>query len=325
MSDPVRVREADVGRRLDVWRGLVSDAFVPLDARATDPASFRGGVIRSGTLGDVLVSEVSSDAQIVCRTRRTIDRGDPDVYKLGIQLRGRGVLAQDGREAVLRPGDFALYDTTRPYRLAFGEPFRTLVLMFPRTLLDFGPQRMGRLTAVRIPGREGLGAAVSPFLTRVARDADALDGQGAARIGGNALALLTTVFAQVLDRETEVPSEDRRAALAARIEEYAEEHLTDPGLTPDRIADAHHISVRYLHRIFEPGGVTVAGWIRARRLERARRDLADPLLDSLPVSAIGARWAMVDASQFSRLFRNAYGVTPTAHRAARNGRSADGR
>ncbi|WP_189145366.1 hypothetical protein [Streptomyces lacrimifluminis] len=41
-------------------------------------------------------------------------------------------------------------------------------------------------------------------------------------------------------------------------------------------AACHHISVRYLHRLFPPQGITVSAWIRQRRPERCRRDLADP-------------------------------------------------
>ena len=50
----------------------------------------------------------------------------PDVRRRGI-----GIIAQDGREARLMPGDFACYDSTRPYTLNFDSSFEQLVLHMP--------------------------------------------------------------------------------------------------------------------------------------------------------------------------------------------------
>ncbi len=41
-----------------------------------------------------------------------------------------------------------------------------------------------------------------------------------------------------------------------------------PQLSPAAVAAAHHISLRSLHQLFHDEGLTVAGWIRQRRLER---------------------------------------------------------
>jgi AraC-like DNA-binding protein len=80
------------------------------------------------------------------------------------------------------------------------------------------------------------------------------------------------------------------------------------------IAAAHQISTRYLHKIFHDQGLTVAGWIRQRRLERCHRDLADPVLRSHPIHAIATRWGFSDSAHFSRLFRAAYGTSPRDYR-----------
>ena len=37
--------------------------------------------------------------------------------------RGVGGVVQDGRETLIRPGEFAIYDTTRPYELQFDGAF----------------------------------------------------------------------------------------------------------------------------------------------------------------------------------------------------------
>ncbi|WP_253915738.1 helix-turn-helix domain-containing protein [Streptomyces sp. NRRL S-31] len=85
-----------------------------------------------------------------------------------------------------------------------------------------------------------------------------------------------------------------------RVQAYIDQHLTDPDLTPDAIARAHHISVRYLHKLFELEDITVSRWIQQRRLEQCRRDLARRHAAGLTIAAIAHRWGFISASHFSR-------------------------
>jgi AraC-like DNA-binding protein len=77
----------------------------------------------------------------------------------------------------------------------------------------------------------------------------------------------------------------------------------------EAVARAHRISVRYLHKILQPREVTLSAWIRRQRLERIRRDLANPLLADRTVSAIAARWGVLDGTHVSRALKAEYGRT----------------
>lgn len=65
---------------------------------------------------------------------------------------------------------------------------------------------------------------------------------------------------------------------------------------------------------FHAEGHTVAGWIRERRLEQCRRDLAEPHLATRPINAIAARWGFASPAHFSQAFRNTYGLSPRQFR-----------
>ncbi|WP_436757370.1 helix-turn-helix domain-containing protein [Streptosporangium sp. V21-05] len=99
-----------------------------------------------------------------------------------------------------------------------------------------------------------------------------------------------------------------------RVTAFIEQHLDDPGLSPSAIAAAHNVSVRYLHRLFQPQGVGVAGWVRRRKLERCRADLADPSKRAVPVRLIGARWGFPNEAHFNRTFSAAFDISPAAYR-----------
>jgi AraC-like DNA-binding protein len=103
-----------------------------------------------------------------------------------------------------------------------------------------------------------------------------------------------------------------------RVRQFIDANLDDIGLTPEAIAAAHFISLRTLQRLFADQDLTVACWIRNRRLEKCRDDLRNPLLAKQSVQAIGARWGFTDQAHFSRAFRRTYGMTPRSCRAERH-------
>jgi AraC-like DNA-binding protein len=103
------------------------------------------------------------------------------------------------------------------------------------------------------------------------------------------------------------------------IHSFIEHNLGDAQLSPAAVAAVHHISLRYLHRLFERQGITVGSWIRHRRLERCRRDLAEPQLSARPIHAVGARWGFRHAADFNLAFRAAYGMPPGDYRQRTNG------
>ena len=297
-----------IAQEFHEFRHAVSSSYVPLRVTSDAPGRFRGS-IRALDLDQLHVSEVTARTHVVERTPELIARGGRQYFKLSLQLSGTGLLAQSGREARLMQGDIAIYDTEQPYTLVFDDDFRMLVLMFPQALLDLPADSVRQLTAVRFRGGTGVAGIIEPFLRRMADGMDALAGPTGPRLGRNALDLVATMFVAELG----APRAHER--LASRIRAYIDEHLGDPGLGPAQIAAAHYISTRHLHGIFHEQGESVAALIRARRLERSRLDLLNPLMRDQMIGKIAARWGFVDAAHFSRLYRAAFDESPRNTRA----------
>ncbi|GAA5228310.1 helix-turn-helix domain-containing protein [Paeniglutamicibacter antarcticus] len=294
------------------WKSLVSNAFVPLHSEPVRPGNFAGSI--AGTqLGPVGVMEVAATAHVIRRTDDLMASGDEPQFKLNLQLSGHGLLLQEGRETLLRPGELAIYDTQRPYTLLFEKDFRTLVLMFPQKQLGLPVSEVGELTAVGLGAQHPVGRAITPFLSQLAGMLPQLQGPVGHRLAANAVDLLSTLLASELHErdehlEGEIPRQLRR------IQGHIDANLADFELCPRSVAAAHYMSLRSLHMIFEDSGHTVAEWIRTRRLEHCCRDLLDPFQQKVLVGSIGARWGLPDAAHFSRIFRAAYGCSPSAYR-----------
>jgi AraC-like DNA-binding protein len=311
----VLIRTSDVppAYRYDAWRSIVCDTLGPLDFRS-DPDVPLSGEIEAGHLGPVNVGGVqTSTPHSVHRTPGLIRRGSAELYRVVLAMSGNPRLEQDGRAAQLRPGEFAIYDFARPYELAYDSAVQLAVFGFPRDLLALPPDSAGQVTAVPIAA-DGTGALASHVLRRVALDLETYRPASAARLAPVLMDLVTTAVAERAGQAELLPAESRERTLLLRIHAFIEQHLGEADLSPGIVAAAHHVSVRYLHRLFEAQDTTVAAWIRRRRLERCRRDLADPAFGAVPVSAVAARWGIADPAHFSRLFRRAYGLPPAEYR-----------
>jgi AraC-like DNA-binding protein len=299
--------------RLDDFlaHNVLNPLDVRIDARHDPRARIRRG--RAGTVD--ITSVADGPPHQAFRTPRLIRASDGEQFKIHVVLGGRAVRAQDDRAAELTPGDFALVDLSRPcWGAELGDVHECVAVRFPHSALPFRDDELARVTAVPISGRDDLGASISSLARHLGRHPEGCGSTDGARLATALIDLLTVALAQRLDRIATIAPDTRRRALLTNVQSFIDQRLADPDLSPGVIAAANHISLRYLHKLFETQEATVAAWIRQRRLERCRRDLLDPALSDWSVSAIAARWGLMDATHFSRSFRAAYGLPPTEFR-----------
>jgi AraC-like DNA-binding protein len=317
MSTLIQMDHVPVADRIDFFREMTTAVWVPMECRPDLDADYRA-VFRASGLGPMQVVVMDVMPTTVHRTPQLISQADPDMLKMLLVCGGgASAVAQGGQQARLSPGEFALYNTRRPYEVRCGvddEPTQLLTFMFPPSLLPLSPGRLRDLAAVRIPATAGVGELTSQFLLQLARNIDSYTPADAARLSTAALEILAARLAHELDNRDWGTPETRRHALLTAVQGFIQQHLGDPELSPAAIAAAHHMSLRSLHQLFHEEGLTVAGWTRRRRLECCRRDLSDPALAARPVAAIAAKWGFSSASDFSRAFRAGHGVPPAEYR-----------
>ncbi|MEU1367724.1 helix-turn-helix domain-containing protein [Streptomyces sp. NPDC005803] len=243
------------------------------------------------------------------RGHRLIARDSGDYLFVGVRGGREAPSVQTAADVLLGPGDVCFYDAHHPPTLDFPEHVRTKVFLVPRELLRLEESDVHRLARVPVTRDSWLGTLVSPLLSDLAVAASAARPPLGAKLAWHAVNLLTTLATEQLDRDT-TGTPDAQSPLVPGILEYIDLHLADTDLSPEVIARAHHISVRYLHKLFESEGRTVGQWIRRRRLEECRRDLTLRARGNRTIAAVAGRWGFTSATHFSRVFRAAYGVSP---------------
>lgn len=294
-------------RRRGLWREALSRTFGAVDM--TVPDEVHSGSIRTTPLGRLQAVTVDGDCLSARRTQRLVAQGHEDEYVV-VKLLETGVarLEQDGREALLGPGDIFVYDMARPVRLSLPRTFRTKSLVLPRDVLGLSESELAHITASPLGPDTPLGGLLSPFLAGLVDGAGTYPPRTSELIARNIVDLIGVLADEVPGRtSTDTPGGNR--ALLLRIQAFIDRHLADPDLTPHAIAGAHHISLRYLHKLFESEDATVGRWIQRRRLEQCRRDLARHV-NGATIAAVAHRWGFTSAAHFSRAFRAAYGMSP---------------
>ncbi len=302
-----------LSQRLPYWRDLVCDTFVELTCEAASPLDFSGS-IKTRDCGQVRYTQVRSCRHQVVRDKRRIAGSNFDHFLLSLQLRGRGTLVQGGRTATLEPGDFAVYDVTKPYHLRFDDAFEQLVIQLPRDEIVSRLFNIEDLTGLRVSGQTGLGRLASSLIVQLASQLDALAPEHLARAQSSAVDLVAHALAKDTDKNSTRRSESQERTLR-RILQFIEDNLSEQELTCEAVAAANGLSERYLRKLFQSKGQTVSGWIWAQRLDRAKQAIANPLSRHRSISAIAYDWGFKDAGHFSRAFKARFGMSPRDLRA----------
>jgi len=290
-------------RSVSEWAEACSKAFVPLSVHCVAPR-FTARLDQAELASGVSVTRVASGASAVSRGAGVIARNPREDLLVSVHGSGRGSVEQHGRVAGLGSGRAAAYDASVPYVLRFPVRMSELVLQVPRRVVARSGNAFDDLTAKVLPESASLTALTSLMAAisatggtpRTPAEADLL-----------AEATITLLRGTLLPDGRPATTRIDTRAVEVAMRSYVERHLTDPGLTVDRLAAVHHVSVRLVHKIFSESAETPAAYIRRKRLAHSRR----LLLDGGTVSSAAMRSGFIDADTFTRAFKREYGVPPS--------------
>lgn len=244
-------------------------------------------------------------------------------HLLIINIEGPGTFVSGESMFTLEAGDLLLLDGHFPLRReAPGR--RNIWVHFPRGAEPGKVPRQKPAGPCLINGRDGMGTLLRELICAllIAKGPFCRREEEAARDA--LLNLVEAAYCARRDRcrlqrnEPEISSDGTPEApwRWRMLVECIEAQLSDPALSPASVAAMRGISTRHLHRLFRQAGMSFCSFVRERRLQRCRDDLADPRFDGLALTEIAYRWGFSDSSHFSRCFRSAFGCTAREFRAA---------
>ncbi|MGW2373462.1 MULTISPECIES: helix-turn-helix domain-containing protein [Kitasatospora] len=280
------------------WEAQVDEEY-PAPAFAPGAAGDFRISVRAVKVHDLVIADVRG-ASITGTNRGTPGDHDDRVLMHVVRPRLRSFSRSRASEVVGRAGNLMLQRGGLPASEEAGR-MSAKVLIMPASVL--GPLIRDRLVTGSVASAEA-----RLLLAHMSLVSEAFAGltPGGARAAHDALIELVK---GLLRGQADSTEPQPALVLAQAAKELVDRRVADAELSPSMLASELNVSLRTLHRAFAAAGESVAAYVRRRRLEQARSQLAE-LTGQSSVSEIAAQWHFADSSHFIRAFKRQYGQTP---------------
>lgn len=299
----------DGAARAEAWRDALGRVCLPVGT-LPEPQQLQGAI-------SCLVSPMGLEFSLVESDPQEISGRYPNqeaAIWLALMLEGEAVLSNDQRRFNVRPGEVIYGTTGEDATLTYSTPFRQLFVKIPRVALSPRLVAPLNLKLGHFPAKSGIRHVLVGILGSLT---EVMDSIGQEDLRAIELSVTECLIASLADEKAVFGlggAAGARAAHLQRICQTIETMLSEPDLSPARVAEEHGVSLRYMQKLFTASGTTFGNYVRTRRLERCRADLISPLHAQLSISEICFRWGFNGSAHFSRTFRNQYGMSPREYR-----------
>ena len=295
-----------VQQRLHVWTAALDPLRLRPELASGAPplyATLAGGLTSRG----VGLARIASSPQTLAHVCTQAER-----FWLALHQSGAASWTSEGGEVHrLQPGDIVYGSASAEARVVYQTDFRQFRVSLPGEALKSRLRQGGGVAPGLLSGQSGMGRLLGGTLGGLA---DALDTLSDDEIAPVELSLAELVASSLAARREEGAHSNTQAATLRRVCQFIEGALSDPELTLAAVAAHEKISERLVQKVFEGIGLSFTTYLRQRRLERCRADLANRQYGHLSISDICFRWGFNDAAHFSHCFRDRYQMSPRQFR-----------
>ena len=290
------------------WQAAMQKVF--LSVQCSDENDFHGEVTYfKSHMGVEFVNLVGSPQTLIGNYTEVSES-----LWIAILVEGEASLKINHNDLVFGPGSI-LYGSCGNIDhicLKMETHFRILTIEIPNTAFY---KRLVNPLSIRagvITSQAGVSKVLYAFLQAVSEEIDDMTSRSFRSLD----VALTELFLTSLGENISLNNFSNHANAHAfqRICDYIEEHLDDDSMSLNTVSDLNGVSERYIQKLFQEAGFKFSHYVRDRRIDLCKRDLANLNYQNLSISEICFRWGFNDLAYFSRVFSKQMGVSPRAYR-----------
>jgi len=305
-------------QQIQSWSDALTNLCGPFDIDPMKASSFEGRINHT-TVSTLKLCQIEASQHRLSHKASRATIGAHPFVKILFQTHGISHFEQGGRRIELMPGDCLAYDVSCPHTIVNPTLTRHEVVIVPKQLLQERGFRLAKMSPCKLSARTGTGRIAYDFVHAAFDEASKLSPNNAI---GVADALIDLLLLPLRDPDGlfDRGGFDRAGpeAMYVRAQFFIREHLRDPDLCIDRISATLGCTKRYLHMLFSDRGTTISDYIRHARLQHCRQELETQA--GKTITDVAFSWGFSSSSHFSRVFREYFGVAPSAiHRAQQGG------
>ncbi|MGW4995734.1 AraC family transcriptional regulator [Streptomyces mirabilis] len=257
---------------------------------------------------DVAIMRQTSSGICHIRTERHALRDAPERVAFVVHQGGPGVYEHAGVDHQLRRGGIYVTDMCAPFRYARPGSGTAQIVQIERSAVHVTAEQVQ--DASRRLESSPLAVLFHYHILGLNAAAESVSSSHvAAPVAATTVQLAQCLLLHAAGITNSASRDALQATLIERMRLYVQVNYARPELNAELVADEHHVSSRYLFRLWSSQPQTFTEMIISTRLEAARRMLATQ--PQLSVAAVAHRCGFRNVSHFGRRYRAAYGQTPT--------------
>jgi AraC-like DNA-binding protein len=223
-----------------------------------------------------------------------------------LDMQGRGTLR-------LAPGDLVICRPEFAGEWTIDRPYTTAALHIDERLFRrYVPNPMDLVGCnLELP------SAVNDILTRIMDTSLAMAREGRFGTTGRSLACSFLHMLALTPRVRMTEDREERCAVefrGAQIKAFIQENYSKPGLSTEDIAQHLEITPRYVQMALASEGLTPSEYLKACRLQAARRLLSSAAFVDRSITEIAFECGFTSSAYFSTEFRKRFGESPRRFR-----------
>jgi AraC-like DNA-binding protein len=257
---------------------------------------------------EIAIMRQTSSGICHIRTERHAQRDAPERVAFVVHHGGAGVYEHAGVDHPLRRGGIYVTDMSAPFRYERPGSGTAQILQIERSAVHVSAEQVR--DASRRLESSSLAVLFRHHMLGLIGSAEAMwPSKLAAPVASTTLQLAQCLLLDAAGSTERANSNVAQATLIERIRLYVQVNYARPELDAELVAYEHHVSTRYLFKMWSSQPQTFTEMIISTRLAAARRILATQ--PRLSVAAAAHRCGFRNVSHFGRRYRAAYGQTPT--------------
>lgn len=230
-------------------------------------------------------------------------------YLLVIPLHSPLGFNQNGRKGTVCPGEYVLLSPDNFLTVTADATSQFIWMYLPSTELRMRLVSIDDHLGRRFCANQEMSSLLVNFICDITKIySNTLPSNGEAL--ATQIINLVTLTISSEDRGTSSNISNGRYQLRKRIFESIEREVTNPYLTPKKIAASNRVSLSYLYSLFNDSNTTVGQFIIEKRLQKAFELLAQDLHGHMTVSEIAYQVGFKNVSHFSRTFSRHFNMAP---------------
>lgn len=292
----------------DAWVDVLNDRFGQWEAERPTAKGFFART-NSSRIDSTQFVECICDPCAAIRPARRSPNSAAESLTFQLVVSGRELFEIGDSRHILTPGDLLIWNDLNAMRFDVSERLHKISVTVPMARLrNWFPTRWHSIEQYH-PKGSPVASVMSSLMTAMLPEAlneRLRDGHAVAD------AMMGSLVC-VLGTEAGFASGIRDSHIH-RAKSYIAANLPNPDLSPADVAAAAGVSVRHLHSLFESADLSVHEYIMSQRLERIHQDLAKDSMRNRTITDIAFAWGFQSSAHFSRRFRAAFGLSPSAFR-----------